>query len=150
MLWPRSYIAYIIQNYTRLGRYAYAIGGAEDRAALAGIPVDRYKIMTFTLAGLFYGVGGVLNVGRIGAGTSVVGEGTLFATLTAILVGGTSLAGGRGGVWQALLGAWIVTVISNGMTLLGIHNFIQIAVHGVIITVAVVLSYDREKNPIIK
>lgn len=143
-------LALFLEKYTRFGRYIRAIGGAEDRAKLAGIPVDRYKVLAFTIAGMFYGIGGVLNSARIGAGTASVGLGQLFAAITAVVVGGTALTGGTGSVLQTVIGALIVIVIGNGMVMAGVHNYIQLAVHGVIITIAVTLTLDRSKIPIIK
>ena len=143
-------LALFLERYTRFGRYIRAIGGAEDRAKLVGIPVDRYKVYAFTIAGFFYGVAGVLFTGRVGAGTSTVGQGQLFAAITAVVVGGTALTGGTGGVVQTLIGALIVTVIGNGMIMVGVNQWIQLAVHGIIITVAVALTMDRKKIPIIK
>lgn len=142
--------AFFLERFTRFGRYVFAIGGAEDRAKLAGIPISRYKILAFTLAGFFFGVGGVLNSARIGAGTSTAGLNQLFAAITAVVVGGTALTGGTGGVVQTLIGALIVIVISNGMVLAGVHSYVQLAVQGVIITVAVILTLDRSKLPYIK
>jgi ribose transport system permease protein len=144
------FVALFLERYTRFGRYIRAIGGAEDRAKLVGIPVDRYKVIAFTVAGLFYGIAGVLSTGRVGAGTSTVGQGQLFAAITAVVVGGTALTGGTGGIVQTLIGALIVTVISNGMIMVGVNNWIQLAVQGVIITIAVALTMDRKKIPIIK
>lgn len=142
--------AFFLERFTRFGRYVFAIGGAEDRAKLAGIPISRYKILAFTLAGFFFGVGGVLNSARIGAGTSTAGLNQLFAAITAVVVGGTALTGGTGGVVQTLIGALIVIVISNGMVLAGVHSYVQLAVQGVIITIAVILTLDRSKLPYIK
>jgi ribose transport system permease protein len=139
-----------LEKYTRFGRYVFAIGGAEDRAKLAGVPIDRYKILAFTVAGLFFGVGGVLNTARIGAGTSTAGLNQLFAAITAVVVGGTALTGGTGGVLQTLIGALIVVVLGNGMLLAGVHSFAQLAVQGVIITIAVILTLDRSKLPFVK
>ena len=141
--------AVFIERYTRLGRYAFAIGGGEDLAKLSGIPVDKYKIIIFTLAGFFYGVAGVLNAARIGAGTARVGE-YLFMAITSVVVGGTALTGGVGGMVQTLIGVLIVTVITNGMILLGVHDYIRMTVHGLIITGAVILTIDRSKIPVIK
>jgi ribose transport system permease protein len=143
-------IALFIQRYTRFGRYVLAIGGAEDRAKLAGIPIDKYKILAFTLAGLFVGMGGVLNSARIGAGAANSGLNQLFAAITAVVVGGTALTGGTGGVVGTLIGAVIVTVISNGMLLVGVPSYVQPAVYGVIITIGVILTIDRSKLPFIK
>lgn len=144
------FIALFIEKFTRLGRYIFAIGGAEANAKLAGIPISKYKIMAFTLAGFFFGVGGVLNSARIGAGTSTAGLNQLFAAITAVVVGGTAMTGGTGGVVQTLIGTLIVTVISNGMVLAGVHSFAQLAVQGIIITVAVILTLDRSKLPFVK
>ena len=144
------FVALFLERYTRFGRYIRAIGGAEDRAKLVGIPVDRYKVLAFTIAGLFYGIAGVLSTGRVGAGTPNIGQGQLFAAITAVVVGGTALTGGTGGVVQTLIGALIVIVISNGMIMVGVNNWIQLAVQGVIITIAVALTMDRKKIPIIK
>ena len=143
-------IAFFLERYTRFGRYVKAIGGAEDRAKLAGVPIDKYKILAFTLAGFFIGVGGVLNSARIGAGAANSGLNYLFAAITAVVVGGTALTGGTGGVLQTMIGAMIVIVIGNGMVLAGVHSFVQLAVQGVIITVAVILTIDRSKLPFVK
>ncbi len=143
-------VALFLERYTRFGRYIRAIGGAEDRAILVGIPVDKYKTLAFTIAGFFYGVSGVLTTLRVGAGTANISNGNLFAAITAVVVGGTALTGGTGGVVQTLIGVLIVTVIGNGMIMAGVHNFVQLAVHGVIITIAVILTMDRTKVPIIK
>ena len=140
----------LLERYTRFGRYVFAIGGAEDRAELADVPIDRYKVMAFTVAGFFFGVAGVLNTARIGAGTSTSGSQMLFAAITAVAVGGTALTGGSGGVVQTLIGALIVTVIGNGMILAGVPSIALVAVQGVIITVAVILTLDRSKLPFVK
>jgi ribose transport system permease protein len=143
-------IALFIEKYTRFGRYILAIGGAEDRAKLVGIPTEKFRILAFTLAGFFFAVAGVLNSARIGAGTSTAGLNQNFAAITAVVIGGTALTGGTGGVVQTLIGALIVTVIGNGMVLAGVHSFAQLAVQGAIITIAVILTLDRSKLPFVK
>jgi ribose transport system permease protein len=143
-------IALFIEKYTRFGRYILAIGGAEDRAKLVGIPTEKFRILAFTLAGFFFAVAGVLNSARIGAGTSTAGLNQNFAAITAVVIGNTALTGGTGGVMQTLVGALIVTVIGNGMVLAGVHSFAQLAVQGAIITVAVILTLDRSKLPFVK
>ena len=143
-------IALVIQNYTRLGRYIYALGGGEELAALSGIPAARVRIMTFTLAGIFYAVGGILAAAQLGLGNSQIGLGRLFTTITAVVVGGTALSGGQGGVHQTLIGVLIVVVLSNGMVLMGIPPSVQIGVQGVMIIAAVALSMDRKVMRIVK
>jgi ribose transport system permease protein len=143
-------VGYLIQRFTRLGRYAYVIGGNEELARLSGVPVNRYKVLLFTFAGLCSGLGGVLIAARTGYGTANVGTGTLFQVVTSVVVGGTALTGGTGGVLQTLVGVLFVTTLSNGMILMGIHPYIQQAVQGLLIIVAVALTMDRGRIPIIK
>jgi ribose transport system permease protein len=143
-------VGYLVQRFTILGRYAYVIGGNEDLARLSGVPVNRYKVMLFTFAGLCSGLAGVLIAARTGYGTANVGTGTLFQVVTSVVVGGTALTGGTGGVLQTLVGVLFVTTLSNGMILMGIHPYIQQAVQGLLIIVAVALTMDRARVPIIK
>ena len=142
-------IAWIVQNHTRFGRYLYAIGGGEDLAEMSGINVSRYKLLTFAVAGLFFGAGGVLNAARLGQGTAVVGP-FLFSSIAAVVVGGTSLGGGSGGILQSLIGILFVTAVANGMILIGLHPFTQLAVQGLIFIVAVLLTLDRSKISVLK
>jgi len=144
------FLGLFLERYTKFGRYVFAIGGAEDRAKLAGVPIDKYKILAFTVAGFFMGVGGVLNSARIGAGAANSGLNYLFAAITAVAVGGTALTGGSGGILQTLVGALIVTVISNGLLMVGVPSVAILAVQGVIITIAVILTLDRSKLPFVK
>jgi ribose transport system permease protein len=143
-------IAYIIQDYTRLGRYIYALGGGEELAALSGIPAARVRIMTFTLAGVFYSIGGILAAAQLGLGNAQIGAGRLFTTITAVVVGGTALWGGQGSVLQTFVGVMIVVVLSNGMVLMGIPPSVQQAVQGLMIIAAVALSIDRKRLRIVK
>lgn len=143
-------VALVIQNYTRLGRYIYALGGGEELAALSGISVARVRIVTFTLAGVFYAVGGILASAQLGLGNAQIGNGRLFTTITAVVVGGTSLSGGQGSVLQTLVGVLIVVVLSNGMVLMGVPPSVQIGVQGLMIITAVALSIDRKLMRIVK
>ena len=143
-------IALVIQNYTRLGRYIYALGGGEELAALSGISVARVRIATFTLAGIFYAIGGILAAAQLGLGNAQIGNGRLFTTVTAVVVGGTALSGGQGGVLQTLVGVFIVVVLSNGMVLMGVPPSVQIGVQGLMIIAAVALSIDRKLMRIVK
>jgi ribose transport system permease protein len=143
-------VALVIQNYTRLGRYIYALGGGEELAALSGISVTRVRIATFTLAGIFYAIGGILAAAQLGLGNAQIGNGRLFTTVTAVVVGGTALSGGQGGVLQTLVGVLIVVVLSNGMVLMGVPPSVQIGVQGLMIIAAVALSIDRKLMRIVK
>ena len=143
-------VALVIQNYTRLGRYIYALGGGEELAAFSGISVARVRIATFTLAGIFYAIGGILAAAQLGLGNAQIGNGRLFTTVTAVVVGGTALSGGQGGVLQTLVGVFIVVVLSNGMVLMGVPPSVQIGVQGLMIIAAVALSIDRKLMRIVK
>ena len=143
-------IAAVIQTQTRLGRHILALGGGEDLAEYSGISPARVRILAFTLAGLFYGVAGVLAAAQLGQSNAVIGDGRLFAAITAVVVGGTALTGGEGGVFNTLVGVLIVTVLSNGMVLLGISPYVQQTVQGLMIIAAVALSLDRLRQKIVK
>jgi ribose transport system permease protein len=137
-------VAFVIQSHTRLGRYIYALGGGEELAALSGISVSWVRIVTFALAGVFYAMGGVLAAAQLGLGNALIGNGRLFTTVTAVVVGGTSLSGGEGGVLQTFVGVLIVSVLSNGMVLMGVPPSVQIGLQGLMIIGAVALSIDRK------
>jgi ribose transport system permease protein len=137
-------VAFVIQNHTRLGRYIYALGGGEELAVLSGISVSWVRIATFTMAGVFYAMGGVLAAAQLGLGNAQIGNGRLFTTVTAVVVGGTSLSGGEGGVLQTFVGVLIVSVLSNGMVLMGVPPSVQIGLQGIMIIGAVALSINRK------
>jgi ribose transport system permease protein len=143
-------ICYFLERWTTLGRYAYAIGGGETLAATAGVPVQRYKIMIFAFAGLLIALAGVLNAFRLGAGSATVGRGMLFQAASAVVVGGTAITGGVGGMLNTLVGVLFITVLNNAVVLLGINTFVQLAVQGAVIVVAVALTLDRSKIRVLK
>ncbi len=143
-------IAWVIQEHTRLGRYMYALGGGEELAALSGIPANRVRIAIFTIAGVFYALGGILAAAQLGLGNALIGQGRLFTTITAVVVGGTALSGGQGSVLQTLVGVLIVVVLANGMVLMGVSPYVQQAVQGLLIIAAVAISIDRARNRIVK
>jgi ribose transport system permease protein len=133
-------LGYLLQERTRFGRYSYAIGGGEDLARLSGIAVDRYRMLVFAFSGCLAGLAGALESARIGIGHSEVGLGQLFAAITAVVIGGTPLSGGRGGVLQSAVGVLIIAVLGSGMIYVGISPHLQKAVQGAIILVAVVAA----------
>lgn len=143
-------VAYVIQRYTKIGRYMYAIGGGEDLAALSGVRINQYKLIIFTLAGLFAGLGSLVRAAQVGIAQPAIGAGMLFTAITGVVVGGTALSGGEGGVLNTLVGVLIVTVLRNGMILLGVNPYIQQAIQGIIIVIAVALTINRARLKIIK
>ena len=130
----------LLQQCTRFGRYSLAIGGGEHLARLAGLPVARYKVLALAFCGLLAGLAGVLGSARIGLGHVDIGVGQMLATVTALVIGGTSLSGGRGGVLQSAIGTLILAVLANGMIFVGITPELQKAVEGAIILSATLLA----------
>lgn len=130
-------VGWLIQRYTRIGRYAYAIGGAEDITRLSGVPVARYKALAFGIAGAFYGLAAVMATAQLGSGVVQAGAGLDFSAIAAAIIGGTLLAGGRGGVLQSMIGVLVLTVLQNGLILTGVSPYAQRAVQGVIVVAAV-------------
>lgn len=143
-------VAYIIQERTRLGRWLYAIGTDEMTARHAGIPIERTRILIFGIAGLFYGLGGVLAAAQFGQGHALISQGRLFTTITAVVVGGTALSGGVGSVINSVIGVFIVVVLANGLVLMGVEPYVQQGVQGLLIIAAVALALDRSRLDVVK
>ena len=145
-------VGWLIQRYSRLGRYAYAIGGAEEVLALSGVKVAPYKVAVFTLAGAFYGLAGVMVTSQLGAGLVQAGKGYDFAAITAAVVGGTLLTGGRGGVLHSAVGVLLVTVLTNGLVQVGVSPYWQGGVQGLIVVAAVSAAVlpQRRRNQVTK
>lgn len=145
-------MGYAVQRYTRIGRYAYVIGGDEAIARLSGISIAKYKTLAFVLSGSAAGLGGAMASMRLGVGDVQIGAGQMFATITAVVIGGTLLAGGRGGVLQTLIGALIIATLANGLILVGVEPYIQVSLQGAIIVVAVAATgwHLRKRTRVIK
>lgn len=135
---------------TRFGRYMYFIGGGEAVARTAGIPVTRYKIYAFALSGMTAGLAGALAVARLGAAGPTLGQELLLNTLAAIVVGGTSLSGGIGGVHRTLIGVAIIALLDNGLNLMGVNQYTQMMIKGAVVVAAVLVGQDRSKSTVIK
>jgi ribose transport system permease protein len=148
--WTVLGLGYYVQRWTRLGRYAYAIGGDEVLAETAGIPIRRYKVLIFAAAGAVLGLAGALNVLLVGAGDTTIGNGELFQTVSAVVVGGTAITGGVGGVLNTFVGVLLITVIDNGMILGGINPLIETGVKGAVLILALAVSLDRSKIAVLK
>ena len=143
-------VAYVIQERTRLGRWLYAIGTDEATARHAGIPVERTRIVIFAVAGLFYGLGGILAAAQFGQGHALISQGRLFTAITAVVVGGTALSGGFGSVLNSVVGVMIVTVLGNGLVQMGVPPYLQQGVLGLLIIAAVALALDRSRLDVVK
>lgn len=142
--------ATILLNYTSFGRQAVAIGGQERVARLSGVPITRLKVLLFVFAGLMAGIGGAALTARVGAATPTSATGLELACITAVVLGGTPLTGGIGTMTNTVVGAFIISILLNGMVILGIPSEVQLVVQGLVLVGAVYLSLERVKIGIIK
>ncbi|MFC5522115.1 ABC transporter permease [Polaromonas jejuensis] len=131
---------------TASGRHIYAVGNSPEATRLTGIPTDRVLLGVYVLAGLLYGIASLLSVARTGAGDPNAGQTENLDAITAVVLGGTSLFGGRGVVLGTLVGALIVGVFRNGLTLMGVSSIYQILVTGILVILAVATDQMSRKG----
>ncbi|MDQ6671805.1 MAG: ABC transporter permease [Chloroflexota bacterium] len=130
-------VAWFVLKYTPGGRHAYAVGNNPEAARLTGIRVRRLLLTAYTLAGLTYGLAALLLVGRTGVGDPNAGQTVNLESITAVVLGGTSLFGGRGNVLGTLIGSLIVGVFRNGLLLMGLPPIAQVLITGILVILAV-------------
>ena len=130
----------LVLDRTRTGRDLYATGGNREAAYLAGVAVERSLFLAFLASGLLAALGGVLLAARLNAATVQLGTDTPLLTISAAMIGGASLLGGRGTMTGAFLGLLALGVLNNGMNLLGVHTHYQIAIRAVILIAVVALD----------
>lgn len=138
-------ISYVL-NRTVLGRYTYALGSNEEATRLSGVNVDGWKMAIYALAGAVTGVAGVLIAARVNSAQPALGQGYELEAIAAVVIGGTSLAGGRGTILGTLIGALIMSVLTNGLRILSVAPEWQIVATGVIIIGAVYADMLRKKT----
>jgi ribose transport system permease protein len=136
----------LLLSKTVLGRHIYAIGGNETSSHIAGVPVSLTKLMVFVVSGGLCGLAAVVLLGRLGAGLPTAAQGMELDAIAAVILGGSSLFGGRGSVFGTLFGALILAVLQNGLNLMGVNSFIIQILSGVIIILAVLLDRFRLGN----
>ena len=129
-----------LARYTRLGRSAYAIGNNEQIALSNGVAVARNKVIIFVIAGACSALAGVFASIQLGAGSATVGIGSLFLTIAAVVIGGTALSGGKGGILRSALGVLLLTTLNNGLILSGVSPNIQSGVSGVVLIAAIIAA----------
>ncbi|MBV8970022.1 MAG: ABC transporter permease, partial [Verrucomicrobia bacterium] len=139
-----------IQRYTHFGRYSLAIGAGEQAALASGIPVDRFKVFAFALSGGLASLAGMLLAGRLSSGSPTLANELLLPAIAAVVVGGTAITGGSGGVLRTALGALIISVVRIGMTFLGVNIFAQQIVFGIVLILAVAITMDRIRVLVVK
>lgn len=148
-VWLTLVLAFLtagILRYTRFGRHVYAVGSNELTARLCGIRVERTKVLIYTLGGAFAGIAGVLQFSYLTLGDPTTALGLELDVIAAVVIGGGSLAGGEGSVPGSLIGALIMTIVANGCTKLGLDNWVQEIVTGLIIVLAVALDRFRHRR----
>ena len=131
---------------TQPGRHVYAVGNSPEATRLTGIPTDRVLLGVYVTAGLFYGIAALLSVARTGVGDPNAGQTENLDAITAVVLGGTSLFGGRGIILGSLLGAVIVGVFRNGLTLMGVASVYQVLITGVLVILAVATDQLSRKG----
>ena len=137
--------AFILKK-TRFGRNTYAVGGNREAAYFAGINVKKHLTMVFTLTGFLASFGGIVLLSRLNSAAITNGNLYEFDTMISCVIGGVSMSGGKGKIWQAFLGAMFLTLFFNGMSMLNVNSFIQDVLKGVILIGAVLLDIFRNKK----
>ena len=139
-------ITAIIMNKTKMGRHMYAVGGNQQAAEFSGIKVEKVKFIVHAFSGLMAGLAGIVLASRMYSGQPTAGDGAEMDAIAAVVVGGTSMAGGSGKIGGTIIGGLIIGVLNNGLNLLNVNSFWQYVVKGVVILLAVFLDYFRNKG----
>ena len=139
-------ISIFILSFTQFGRHVYAVGGNSEAARVSGINVRSVITLAYTICGACAGLGGVILASRINAGQPVSGQGSELDAIAAVVIGGTSLSGGVGGVGGTIIGALIIGVINNGLNLMEVSSYWQQVVKGLIIATAVIIDLVTNRS----
>ncbi|MGJ7042429.1 ABC transporter permease [Shinella sp. BE166] len=143
-------VSFLVLRYTRFGRYSFAVGAGEPAALAAGVNVDRVKIVAFALSGTLSAIAGVILASRLSSGSPSLANQLLLPAIAAVIVGGTAITGGLGGVARTAVGALIISIVRIGMTFVGVNIFAENVVFGAVLIIAVAITIDRSKIPVIK
>lgn len=139
-------LAVLLTRKTRFGRYVYAIGGNENAAKLSGININKIKIIVYTIGGALAAIGGIIVTSRLDSAQPNAGISYELDAIAAVVIGGTSLSGGKGSILGTVLGAVIIGVLNNGLVLLNVSPFWQQVVKGFVILLAVVIDKANSKT----
>lgn len=134
-------IVWLVVKYTKFGRRVYAVGGNEGAAYLAGINVKNFKLLIYGLNGLFVSIASMTLLARLGTGAPVMGLGKEIEVIAAVVVGGTALSGGKGNIWGAVIGVFMLGIISNALNIIGVDPYWQFIISGLLIIFAVLIGY---------
>jgi len=139
-------LANIILTRTILGRYTFALGSNEEATRLSGVNVVAWKTAVYTLAGMFSGIGGVMMASRLNSAQPALGAGYELDAIAAVVIGGTSLSGGEGSISGTIIGAFIISTLTNGLRIMSVPQEWQIVVTGCIVILAVFLDILRRRR----
>ena len=143
-------LLYVLASFslsrTSFGRKVYAVGGNERAARIVGIRVERIKIAVYVLSGMLASFGGLILISRLDSAPTVIGTGLELDTIAAVVIGGTSLTGGKGGVWGTLIGVAILALIQNALNLLNVSPYFTQLVQGLVIFTAVAIDMNRRRR----
>lgn len=146
ILFGAAFIAHIILSRTILGRYTFALGSNEEATRLSGVNVVAWKTAVYTLGGLFSGLGGVLMAARLNSAQPALGAGYELDAIAAAVIGGTSLSGGEGSILGTIIGAFIMSTLTNGLRILSVPQEWQMVITGAIVILAVYLDILRRRR----
>ena len=138
--------AWYVLRYTALGRSIFAIGGNREAARVSGINIDRAKIAAYTISGLMAAIAGLVLTGRLNSANALMAEGEELRSIASVVIGGTNLFGGEGGVIGSLIGALIIGVLGNGLNLLDVSPFWQRVAQGLVIILVVIFDQWRRRR----
>ncbi|GHU38196.1 ribose ABC transporter permease [Bacilli bacterium] len=138
-------ILYVLLHKKAFGKETYAIGGNEKAAHIAGVKIDKVKILIYTISGMMASISGLIITSRLNSAQPTAGQSYEMDAIASVVLGGTSLSGGRGRILGTLFGALIIGTLNNGLNLLGVSSFYQQIVKGVVILIAVLMD-RRKKN----
>ena len=140
------FLAYLLLDKTPIGRYIYAIGGNEEATRLSGVRVARYKLFIYALSGLTCAISGLVLSSRLMSGQPNSGVGFEMDAIAAVVMGGTSIAGGKGSIIGTFIGALMLGVLNNGLNMMGVSPYVQNIIKGLIILFAIYISRERKKR----
>ncbi|MEO7886940.1 MAG: ABC transporter permease [Polaromonas sp.] len=146
ILFVLAVVSSLILNKTVLGTYTFALGSNEEAVRLSGVNVDRWKIIVYTLSGAICGVAGLLIASRLNSAQPALGQGYELDAIAAVVIGGTSLSGGAGTILGTIIGAFIISVLTNGLRIMSVAQEWQTVVTGLIIIVAVYADILRKRK----
>lgn len=143
-------IGWYVLNKTRYGRYLYAIGGNAEAARLSGINVNKNKVLTYVYAGVLSAIAGIVELSRLSSGQPNTGNGFEMTVITAVVLGGISVAGGEGKFFGVVVGVFVMGVLTNGMVMMNIYEYYQQLIKGIVLLVAVGIDQISKVNTVKK